>query len=797
MSSIPVDVSVLLVLGGLGVWGARAERFRSSASVATTDPVKLIVPRESYVQDASQITKWLQGLSMFGRTWNDQQVKGNTTFTWTVFRQQDGTAFTALSAPLDRLRGVEATLPSQLEWLDDEKEWLKEFESHEALSITLESPDLPILDYAHITEDWMANLPKGTGIRVQFSPVFEKDAERIARKHLEKRTPASSSPSPVISFWNELKEEALSDWQRSAGRSGQRSATASGRPTVPKPVLLPHEKKVVAGLEERLARSRDWFQVRLFFLVSAADKPVMIPTLLAKIRTIAGHNAFVQGKKPFYLTAHELAQFVHVPQSDQVLSIRSAARTLSPNELNEGLRIGYLQHPTQSGRLVHLTYKALSEHFVLTGATGSGKSSTLVFMMQSLLEDFVKEKPGAPGLTFIDPAEETVLILLSRLQQLLPSDSPLWEKVHYISFGNQDAPVPMNFLQVLSTDAMLELMQKQYGGGASLDEILDKSIAALQSVPEDRHVLAGMIPLLKNEGWRRQVARKIDDPILRQYWEQTFEQTVKPAHIAPVERRLRPFVSGYPALYFAQPDFALPIQKWMDEGHIVLIDVKPLGHTLMDLIMGTLIERYYQVALQRTPNVSRLHLLAVDECHRVQVSAMRNIIRETRKFGLALGLITQSVQQFSGELLDDIIDNIGTVFSNQQGPDGAKVAARISRNTFSSEYLTQLPKLVTAVYNRSLSLSIETKGDFPKLSRAPWPDTGFIENPNSTEQEARLAELRVFGWQKQRELAPWSVEEVKQRMNAYLRNGTWDENGPSLAQTSRQTSRELTADDLL
>ncbi|MDN4593037.1 hypothetical protein [Polycladomyces subterraneus] len=47
-----------------------------------------------------------------------------------------------------------------------------------------------------------------------------------------------------------------------------------------------------------------------------------------------------------------------------------------------------------------------------------GKSSMMVEMIQSILEMWVKEPDTTPGFTYIDPARETIAIILNRLRHM-------------------------------------------------------------------------------------------------------------------------------------------------------------------------------------------------------------------------------------------------------------------------------------------------------------------------------------------------------------------------------------------
>ncbi|MCY0909458.1 MAG: hypothetical protein OWR62_13820 [Sulfobacillus thermotolerans] len=809
-----------IVLGGIGygVWRERRDRAAEDHR-QTVDTVRLLVPRSNYQHDAENIVRWVRKFSTLARTLEDRHRKGMVSFAFRIIKTADGKVLYALDSPRDREDGVKSTIPANLEWLEDQRKSVPDFSEHVDTNITLDDPHLPIdsLSNESALEGIFRAMPPASELCIRFSPLFEKDAMRHVEKAHKAHDPerfqdaagGRSLLKETQSAFRDIGTGVVEGLKRDLG--GLSSGSAKRPTSAPKksPTLtqkrLPHQEAQLKAVVNRYHETREMFRVKIVFRTTASVRSIAVPTLLAALSDIQGLNRFVAKKGEMILSAGELAQFVHVARTKDTLSIRAHSRTLDTEELHEGIPVGYLEHPTQGKRLVRIPHDVWLTHFIVTGKTGSGKSSTITTLTQGMIEDFVAGAPRALGFTFLDPAEDAALTLLSRLQQLLPPDDPKWEKVHYISFSNTDAPVPMNFLQVLSRDAVHELLTRSYGGGASLDEIMDKAIAALQSVPEERHVVGGMVPLLRDEVWRLRVARKIENQLLRQYWEQVFTQTVKPANVAPVERRLNPFISGLPALYFAQPDYALPIRQWMDEGHIVLFDVKALGERMMEMLVGTVIERYYRTALTRPSNTSRTHLLLVDECHRVQIAAMKGIIKETRKFGLGLGMITQSINHFRDDIRQEITDNVSTFLTNQQGPDGSRVLSRLTSGAFDPEYLENIPPLVMSVYTqvRGQKIGLETTVEPPFLSKAAYPNQDWIRNKESAEYTERMDELRALGWSMQKRLAPKNAKQVEDDFNTYLKTGRWERERIIVGRDNESqhvaipVRRKPTADDLL
>lgn len=125
-------------------------------------------------------------------------------------------------------------------------------------------------------------------------------------------------------------------------------------------------------------------------------------------------------------TGAELANLVHLPYFDDRQSVKSIKEHIALNRKGaellpadvfadkDAIEFGNLTHPIIADRKVYVQKKMLSDHFLVTGKIGSGKSSLLNLILNGFLEDFINQDI-AEGFTFVDPARETAVILLNRL----------------------------------------------------------------------------------------------------------------------------------------------------------------------------------------------------------------------------------------------------------------------------------------------------------------------------------------------------------------------------------------------
>ncbi|MBF8376812.1 ATP-binding protein [Alicyclobacillus mali] len=788
---------------GYGVWRdkdkVRAERKRYEGQP------KALIPRSHHVYNLREASAWLARLSHFRRTKAERRQKGPIWFRLRIEKDVNGEVWFWFIVPEDREQGVKGTLSPTLELheVPAERKPTIRLNPKVRMEVTARYALLPFARDGK--QDPLVTLLRAMGknmaVEIAFSPMEEREALRWVKREHQRLDPElrQSGGNP----WAKIAADTAAELGAAfTGKSANKGAASKPQ----KPRVLPHQKRQIGGIVQRYEELSDLFHVTLRFEGDEKHRAQpFFQGMLGALRDLAAENQLVASKslKPFVMSAEELAQLVHVPSPDdwpQMPVIREHAKTLRDDEFAEGVAIGYLRHPTQASRLVRIPYEQFTRHFLMTGMTGAGKSTTLMFLLQSILDNWVQQTPEEPkpGITLIDPAAETTLIFLSRLQAALPKDSPLWKKIHYISFSNRDYPVALNLLQVLTTEAIVATLSKAYGGGARIDEIIDMCVQAFKEDDAVQHVLAGMIPMLKDENWRMQVVHRLRSPLLRTYWEQTFPAQAKnPDYYAPVERRLRPFVTSSTALYFGQPEYALPIRQWMDEGHILLIDVKALSPELMSLIMGGLIEQYYHVALTRPESTSLTHFLLVDECHRVQTDIMAKIIDETRKFGLSLGMITQSVEQFNNTLKKEIKDVLGNFFSLRVGAESARIMADLTQGHFTPEYLRALPDNVAAVYTvvSGKAQSCETQAPPPDIYEGFAPNARVVNFFDKPALRKRYEELRAFGYELQKELGR-PAHEAEERLNFYLEHGYWPDDEAKISKSKRRASRGLSAEEL-
>ena len=118
----------------------------------------------------------------------------------------------------------------------------------------------------------------------------------------------------------------------------------------------------------------------------------------------------------------------------------------------------------------------------------------------------------------------------------------------------------------------------------------------------------------------------------------------------------------------------------MDAGDLLVIDCSRVGGDNARLFGAMCISRYYVDATGRqgTPRDQRRpHFLIVDEVPTFDTEALRRILDEGRKFGLALVAASQSLRGMGERLRDSVLTNAGVIALISPGPDDVSAVRRM------------------------------------------------------------------------------------------------------------------------
>ena len=150
----------------------------------------------------------------------------------------------------------------------------------------------------------------------------------------------------------------------------------------------------------------------------------------------------------------------------------------------------------------------------------------------------------------------------------------------YIDPSDRSRAVSLNPLEVteahqkeLVVSGIVAIFNKIYGQswGPRLEYILRNTLASVIEMPDATLM---MVPeMLANEKFRKKVVDKMEDPVLKSFWENEFANytdRLKAEAISPIQNKVGQFVAS-PVIrnIIKNPKSTVDLQKAMDDGKIV------------------------------------------------------------------------------------------------------------------------------------------------------------------------------------------------------------------------------------
>jgi hypothetical protein len=183
--------------------------------------------------------------------------------------------------------------------------------------------------------------------------------------------------------------------------------------------------------------------------------------------------------------------------------------------------------------------------------------------------------------------------------------------------------------------------------------------------------------ILSDDVFRRPYIDRAIDPAIQNYWRTRWpSKGSEDASVGAVQNKLGAFIA-YDSIrqVVGQGTSTLRPRHVMDRGDVLLVDLSQVGGDNASIFGGMLIARYRIDALGRQgtdPASRRPHLLVVDETPRFSTRALGGLVNEGRKFGVAVGLATQTLKDIGEALGATAVANAGTIALMAPGLDDAK-----------------------------------------------------------------------------------------------------------------------------
>ncbi len=303
-------------------------------------------------------------------------------------------------------------------------------------------------------------------------------------------------------------------------------------------------------------------------------------------------------------------------------------------------------------------------HMYIVGKSGVGKSKFLELLIR---QDIAYDK----GVCIFDPHGELIDDILpfipeNRIEDVCIIDPSDIE--HPASF-NPLANIDPSFKHQL-TQGLIEVMEKQFGANWTprLEHVFRFTTLALLDYPHA--TMRGMISLLTDRNYRQKVIEYIEDDMVKRFWAIEFadwSEKFDTDAIIPLVNKLGQFLSD-PMLrnIFGQKENKIDLEKLMNEEKIILINLSKgrLGEENSSFFGAMFLTKIKQAGMARAriPSKERKDCYVyADEFQNIVTETFENLLSEARKYGLALTMAHQYVNQLSLKVQAAVFGNAGSI----------------------------------------------------------------------------------------------------------------------------------------
>lgn len=403
------------------------------------------------------------------------------------------------------------------------------------------------------------------------------------------------------------------------------------------------------------------------------------------------------GRRAFLAGRDELAALAHLPGQDSIPGlVMAGARQVAPPPglAASGKPLGL----SVSGRQVNLAVADARQHLHVMGPTGVGKS-TLIGRL--VLADFEAER----GAVVIDPKGDLIEDLLARIPAGRERDVDLLDPL-------DPAPPGLNVLDSpdrdLGVDQLVGIFRRVFDRywGPRTDDILRAALLTLTTAAPGS-TLADVPKLLADTDWQRRLSARIDDPVLKPFWEWYggLSEPLRAQATGPLLNKLRAFLLRRPVrAIIGQPTTTLDIGRSINEGRLLLCKLAKgtLGEETSRLLGSFVFARVWQAALARAaldPERRQDAACYVDEVHNYLnlPTPFEDVLAEARSYRLSLCLAHQHLAQLPRDLREAMSANARTKVYFQASRDDAAILEREVRPELAAHDLAHLPLYTAAV----------------------------------------------------------------------------------------------------
>lgn len=374
---------------------------------------------------------------------------------------------------------------------------------------------------------------------------------------------------------------------------------------------------------------------------------------------------------------------------------------------------------------VYLDEESRKRHVVITGQTGTGKSTILKnFLLQDIDNRFLKEIKR--GLLLLDPHEDLFLDVINKLPDNRSNNLIIWDnRSEDFYFGlNPLYAIDLSEREIdLVVDSNYKLIEKlinrvisEGGMGVTGKPMLINAMKTLmifqlewlRKNPDKRERLEKFAPTLTDirslfisDEFLSTILsfiplEKYED--LRSFWEDILpnykESRVWTEIRQGFDNKVSQLLNGVLYYTFAQSQNSINISECLRESKIILVNLSPknIGEEGMSLLGSFLIAKFWFEAKKIAQDLRIPFAIYADEFQNFATSDFSFALSEARKFNLELILAHQFFQQLPQDVFHSVIGNVKTKIFYRAGQEDAEIIDKELQGKILEKEIMEIPE---------------------------------------------------------------------------------------------------------
>jgi len=348
-------------------------------------------------------------------------------------------------------------------------------------------------------------------------------------------------------------------------------------------------------------------------------------------------------------------------------------------------------------------------HSYVIGQPGTGKSRAL--------ESWIRQDIAAGhGVGVIDPHGD----LFNNLVCYLSSKPAVWERVIIFDPCNPKWVTPFNPLEAMEglsnqrlslflTDIMVKIWGIDSANAPRMVWLLTNTFLALSDL---RLTLLDLQRFLLDSAYRESLLPRLHHEQVRSYFQYEFPSSQSAIHqwVTPVLNKIGALIFDPEIRLILASNSMINFRKILDQQMIFLANIPKgiLGEGSSALLGAFLVAHIQKAALARADTYARKNFyLYLDEFQNYTTDNIKDILSESRKYGLCLTLANQYLEQISPNLKSAVLNTSGTIICFRVGYQDAY---QLAKEIFPS------PDFSSTSQN---NLKIKRLGPYPYLTFEP------------------------------------------------------------------------------